>query len=337
MRAASFLGRYGVSGAVQTQVMGQLSDGQKSRVVLAKIAKENPHLLFLDEPTNHLDMESIDSLAKAINKFEGGMVLVSHDMRLISQVAKEIWMVDNKTVRKFVGEINDFKMHLRKQMMKSNLIEGGAADKEHVHKKVEDMFVPLAPMKTYGDAAPKLQVAPPAPPVPPTTEEEAIRKARLELADMAIKKQRERQAAEKAAKSASGTDAAGNDLADDNSGNDDDERDAEAKKAAKEAKKAQRKAEKEAAKAWEIEQAAILEKRKAEKEADIKAAMEEAKEEEGGVRGVASGEELNAMRRKPPLNKRRRREYRSSLDERRAERDARRAAREKRRAEEEAT
>lgn len=66
--------------------MNQLSDGQKSRVVLAKMAKENPHLLFLDEPTNHLDMESIDSLAKAINAFTGGLVLVSHDMRLISQV-----------------------------------------------------------------------------------------------------------------------------------------------------------------------------------------------------------------------------------------------------------
>lgn len=52
--ARKFLGRYGISGPVQTQVMGQLSDGQKSRVVLAKMAKENPHMLFLDEPTNHL-------------------------------------------------------------------------------------------------------------------------------------------------------------------------------------------------------------------------------------------------------------------------------------------
>ena len=92
--ARKFLGRYGISGIVQTQVMGQLSDGQKSRVVLAKMAKENPHLLLLDEPTNHLDMESIDSLAKAINNFSGGLVLVSHDMRLISQVGTVCWSVD---------------------------------------------------------------------------------------------------------------------------------------------------------------------------------------------------------------------------------------------------
>ena len=62
------------------------------------------------------DMESIDALAKAVNEFEGGMVLVSHDMRLISQVAKEIWICDNKTITKYQGDIQNFKMDMRAQM-----------------------------------------------------------------------------------------------------------------------------------------------------------------------------------------------------------------------------
>jgi len=117
------IGKYGVSGQTQLTRISTLSDGLKSRIVFAMIALTHPHLLLLDEPTNHLDIECIDSLADAINKFNGGLVLVSHDFRLISQVAKEIWVCDNKTVKKWPGDIRSYKESLIKGMRKSKLLE----------------------------------------------------------------------------------------------------------------------------------------------------------------------------------------------------------------------
>ncbi|CAG8630500.1 1582_t:CDS:2, partial [Paraglomus occultum] len=87
----SQIGRYGLSGAQQTSPIKTLSDGLKSRIVFAELVLSVPDIVLMDEPTNHLDMESIDSLANAINSFTGGVVLVSHDFRLISQVAEQIW------------------------------------------------------------------------------------------------------------------------------------------------------------------------------------------------------------------------------------------------------
>lgn len=116
--ARTWLGRYGCTCKQQSMPMKQLSDGQKARIVFAKLAMDKPHLLMLDEPTNHLDMESIDSLARMINNFKGGLVLVSHDMRLVSQVAKEIWICDKKAVNPYHGDIAKFKMATKTEQKK---------------------------------------------------------------------------------------------------------------------------------------------------------------------------------------------------------------------------
>jgi len=111
------LGRFGITGKVQTLPICSLSDGQKSRVVFAWIALKTPHILLLDEPTNHLDIETIDALAVAINKWDGGMVLVSHDFRLIGQVAKEIWECKARKVTKWNGDIMDYKKKLKAEVL----------------------------------------------------------------------------------------------------------------------------------------------------------------------------------------------------------------------------
>lgn len=113
-----FLGRYGLTGKQQSCPIRNLSDGQRSRIIFAWLAHQCPHMLLLDEPTNHLDIETIDALAEAINEFNGGMVLVSHDFRLISQVAKEIWVCENQTVTPWKGSILSYKADLKKKMLK---------------------------------------------------------------------------------------------------------------------------------------------------------------------------------------------------------------------------
>jgi ATP-binding cassette subfamily F protein 2 len=108
-------------------------------------------------------MESIDALANAVNDFKGGLVLVSHDMRLISQVAKEIWICDDKSVKPYKGDIQNFKMDMRAQMgiegeQKSQLRGDASVVKTKEEKK-------SAPPKKA--AAPKLTVvAPPKPAAP---------------------------------------------------------------------------------------------------------------------------------------------------------------------------
>ncbi|THZ44858.1 hypothetical protein D6C90_04660 [Aureobasidium pullulans] len=116
------LGKYGLTGEAQTALMGTLSEGQKSRIVFALLAIESPNMILLDEPTNGLDIPTIDSLADAINAFSGGVVVVSHDFRLLDKIAKDIMVCEHKTVRRWEGSIGEYKNYLRKKMLASNSV-----------------------------------------------------------------------------------------------------------------------------------------------------------------------------------------------------------------------
>ncbi|SCV04630.1 LAME_0H19966g1_1 [Lachancea meyersii CBS 8951] len=111
------LGRYGLTGEAQTSQMGTLSEGQRSRVVFAMLALQAPNVLLLDEPTNGLDIATIDSLAEAINDFNGGVVVVSHDFRLLDKIAQDIFVVEDKTATRWNGSILDYKNKLAKNVV----------------------------------------------------------------------------------------------------------------------------------------------------------------------------------------------------------------------------
>ncbi|KAK9471294.1 P-loop containing nucleoside triphosphate hydrolase protein [Dipodascopsis tothii] len=103
------LGAFGITGTLGLQKMQLLSGGQKSRVAFACLGLTNPHILVLDEPSNHLDTAGLDALADAVRKFEGGVLMVSHDVTLIDRTMDQIWVCEDGAVNKFPGTIHDYK------------------------------------------------------------------------------------------------------------------------------------------------------------------------------------------------------------------------------------
>ncbi|EAZ63331.1 ATP-binding cassette (ABC) family, regulator of translational elongation [Scheffersomyces stipitis CBS 6054] len=106
------LGAFGITGTLGLQKMQLLSGGQKSRVAFAALCLAQPHILILDEPSNHLDTQGLDALADALINFQGGVLMVSHDVAIIDRVCNEIWVSEENTVKRFPGNIHDYKKHI---------------------------------------------------------------------------------------------------------------------------------------------------------------------------------------------------------------------------------
>eukprot|EP00913_Durusdinium_trenchii_P034335 g32124.t2 len=121
--ARKYLGRFGLHGDLALQPVKFLSGGQKSRLAFAELAWSSPHIMLLDEPTNHLDLETIEGLAMALNKFEGGVVLVSHDDRLVSMRRRPQDVPGKVTV--FEGSFEEYREMLRSDFINKHLTSGG--------------------------------------------------------------------------------------------------------------------------------------------------------------------------------------------------------------------
>ena len=105
----TFLGRFGLAGDSEDRPVESFSGGEKSRLALALLAWQKPHLLLLDEPTNHLDLDMRDALTLALEEYTGAVVIVSHDRSLIRAVADELWLVADGEAKLFDGDLEDYK------------------------------------------------------------------------------------------------------------------------------------------------------------------------------------------------------------------------------------
>ena len=111
----TYLGTFDFRGDMATSVCGRFSGGEKSRLALALLIWQKPNLLLLDEPTNHLDLEMREALNLALQEYEGGVVLVSHDRHLLRSTADELWLVADGRVRVFDGDLDDYSAWLAAQ------------------------------------------------------------------------------------------------------------------------------------------------------------------------------------------------------------------------------
>lgn len=111
--------------------MSLLSGGQKSRVAFACLSLTNPHILVLDEPSNHLDIEAMDALSLALQKFQGGVLMVSHDVTMLQTVCTSLWVCEQGTVEKFPGDVKSYKRRIM-AMAEKERMEGGVGSKSGV-------------------------------------------------------------------------------------------------------------------------------------------------------------------------------------------------------------
>jgi len=119
-------GAIGFSGKAADTLVQSLSGGEKARLLLGLATFFGPNMIILDEPTNHLDIDSRAALAEAINEFPGAVIMVSHDRYLIEACADRLWVVADRTVTGYDGDLEDY----RRMVLSANGVRSGLRERE---------------------------------------------------------------------------------------------------------------------------------------------------------------------------------------------------------------
>ena len=133
----SLLGAFLFSGDTVEKKIKVLSGGEKARVALAKTIASRANFLMLDEPTNHLDIHSVDLLVQSLIRYEGSIVLVSHDRYFISRVANKIWEIEDHKIREFKGTYAEWEDWKERRDAEEKKVKNDKENKTEIKPKIE--------------------------------------------------------------------------------------------------------------------------------------------------------------------------------------------------------
>jgi len=143
----SFLGRFLFSDDEVFKTIGDLSGGEQSRVMLAKLLLENANVLLLDEPTNHLDIPSSEALEEALAEYPATIFMISHDRYFLNKLATKLLVFEDDTAKLFIGTYAEYEAHIHEQNQRSmqEKEEAGKAKKLEASEKQKGERLRVAP------------------------------------------------------------------------------------------------------------------------------------------------------------------------------------------------
>ena len=131
----NYLGRFGFSGERIFEPVAPFSGGEKARLVLALMIRQQPNLLLLDEPTNHLDLEMRQALSVALIEYSGALVVISHDRHLLRSVCDELLIVHDGIVERFDRSLDEYPAWLKEQQIREGQLDVSGTDNADVSKQ----------------------------------------------------------------------------------------------------------------------------------------------------------------------------------------------------------
>ena len=131
----NYLGRFGFSGERIFDPVAPFSGGEKARLALALMIRQQPNLLLLDEPTNHLDLEMRQALSVALIEYSGALVVISHDRHLLRSVCDELLIVHDGIVDRFKLSLDEYPAWLKDQTIREGQVDGAEARSESPNRQ----------------------------------------------------------------------------------------------------------------------------------------------------------------------------------------------------------